>query len=158
VNPAHLPPTARNRHFAAAAATVLLAAAFVEVARMVANRPWGELPPAASHVAGGMLAVLWITAAATLLLRDRARAAAKTAFVLAVVAPVAMFAHGLITGAIYARIGLLYVPLAAALAMLVKGAFGGGELWRLRRRHRLDADPGLAASARHAAGDQRATP
>jgi hypothetical protein len=155
---AHVASSPRNRHFALAVAAILLAASFVEVSRIVVQRPWGVLPAWASNAAGAVLASLWTLAAVSLLLRDRGRVWAKAAFVLAIASPAAMCAHGLITGAVFAPIGLCYVLLAAVLAMLVKGAFGRGELLRLRHEHHLDDDPALEASARHAAGSQRTTP
>jgi hypothetical protein len=150
--------TPRNRHFALAVAAVLLAGAFVEISRILTDRPWGVLPSTASHAAGAVLAALWTVAAVSLLLRHHGRVLAQTAFVLGIASPVAMLAHGLITGAVFARIGLLYVPLAAALALLVKGAFGSGELLRLRREHHLDDDPGIEASRRYASSGQRTSP
>ncbi len=156
---AHLPDTTpRNRHFALAVAVILLAVAVGEIARIVVDNPWGVFPAWASHTVGAVLAAVWAATAVMLLLRHRARAFAKGAFVLGIMSPVLMFVHGVVTGGAFDRLGLCYVPLAAAVALLVKGAFGSGELLRLRRRHHLAHDAGLEASARYASSSQRGTP
>jgi hypothetical protein len=114
-------------------------------------------PPLPSHVVGALLAVLWTATAVTLLLRDRGRTLAKVAFVSAVLSPIVMGVHGLVTGGALDPLGLCYLPLALALALLLKGALGNGELLRLRRRHHLDEDAGLERSVRFAAGDRQAS-
>jgi hypothetical protein len=160
VNPS--PPAStsppRNGRFALLAAALLLPLAAFELGRVVLNRPWGVFPPLPSHAVSVLLAVLWSTGAVAMLLRDRARLVAKLAFVAGVLSPIAMLVHGLVTGGVLERWGLLYVPLAAALAVIVKQVFGDGELQRLRLRHHLDEDAGLEASVRYAAGSQRPTP
>jgi hypothetical protein len=133
------------------AAGLLAVGAIVEIARIVAHAPWPGLGVVHSPLIGALLAALWIVAAAGLVLHARSWRIAGVGWVAGWASVVTMLGHGLVTtwgGGLQvpsSKLGLLFVPGAVALAVLVRRTFLRGFLGPAPRQHaRRALSPTLA--------------
>lgn len=102
---------------------------------LVPGHTWPGFAPALSRVASASLMLLWAATGTALLLRFRHRFFASVAFTLAVLAPLFMVTHAAITRVGGSPLGLLYLPLAAALGFALKRTFDRGARLRLPTEH-----------------------
>ncbi len=113
-----------------AAAVVLVGSAAWEIARIIAADPWDGFVPWVSYFISGLLAALFLAASAFFFLRRRSPRLESPAWVLAITAPLAMEAHGLVTRTAKNELGVVYMVAAVLVAFLVKRSYDEGELAR----------------------------
>lgn len=106
------------------------------------NRPWPGFTAPWSHSVSALLAIGFLAAAVTLVLRRHSRTIAATSFMLGLPLPWVLFVHGAIVsviGGAHAGVGwqvhaagAIYMLAGACTGVLVKNTFSDGELLRLR--------------------------
>jgi len=118
----------RHARYAGAAVAVLAVGVFIEGFRaLVPGQTWPGYAPMLSRALSASLIALWAVTAVSAVLRRHHRIFASAAWTLAVLTPVLMVAHAAITRVGGSWLGLLYVPLAAALGFALKRTLDRGE-------------------------------
>ena len=122
----------RSTKYAIAACIPLLAGAAVEGARLLFDAPWRGVAEWNSDAISVVLVALFVGAAGALLLRRRSARYADVAWMLALVAPIAMGVHACVTRVLGNPIGMLYFAGAVLAGFCIKRTLDRGELARLR--------------------------
>ncbi|HEX6271933.1 MAG TPA: hypothetical protein VFZ53_02790 [Polyangiaceae bacterium] len=115
----------RHDRFAVVAATALGVGVLIEAFRLF--QPWAGYGPGVSRLVSTALIVVWSTTGAAALLRRRHRVFAGLVWVLTVLSPVFMIAHGGATRVGGSLLGLIYFPLAAVVVVALKKTLDRGE-------------------------------
>ena len=121
--------------------SILVLGAVWEVMRILLGEPWPGYAAWHSHTVSGVLAVLWIATAVTVLTRKSRKLTSNLGWALSFVAPASMVAHAFITRTGGSPWGLLYLPGAAGVALLSRAA------WVHSGRHRWGRDPSREPAA-----------
>lgn len=122
----------RNSKYAVGASVLLLLGALAEVARVIFDVPWRNIAEWTSDAISITLTCLFVATAIALLRRRKSALYARVAWMLAIVAPVAMFVHASVTRVLDNPIGMLYLVGAALTGLAIKRTLDHGELERLR--------------------------
>jgi hypothetical protein len=118
----------RHARYAGAAVAVLAIGVFIEGFRaFVPGQTWPGFAPMLSRALSASLILLWVTTAVSVVLRRHHRFFASTAWTLAVLTPIFMVSHAAVTRVGGSALGLVYVPLAAALGFALKRTLDRGE-------------------------------
>jgi hypothetical protein len=113
-----------------AAGGILVVAAGCEIARVIAGAPWGGFVPWVSALLSCLLAAMFLAATASFFLRRRFARLESPAWILALVAPLAMLAHGVVTRTAKDELGIVYIVAAFVVGFLVKRSYDRGEVAR----------------------------
>jgi hypothetical protein len=118
----------RHARYALAAVFVLLIAMFIEAFRaLVPGQTWPGYAPSISRVVSATLILVWAATGVSAILRRRHRIFASAVWTLAVLTPIFMVIHGAATRVGGSWLGLLYLPLAAAVGFTLKRTLDRGE-------------------------------
>jgi hypothetical protein len=121
----------RHDRYALGAAALLAMGVLVEFYRMFPGQTWPGYAPVLSRAVSASFMLAWTTTAVAVVFRRRHRLFASLAWTLAFLSPMFMVAHAAITRVGGSHLGLLYVPLAAALGFALKGTLDRGERFLL---------------------------
>ncbi len=105
------------------AAALFAGAATTEIVMIATDRYWPRFSELHNHIAMGIVAAVWIVAAAALLVRRRSRGLAMAAWFLSVVGTAVLLLHSLV------GLAIVYLPLTALQIFLLKRTLSGTE-WR----------------------------
>lgn len=140
----HVTPADKQAaRYARAAALTFFVVAFTEASRVLSGNPWPGFEP--SHVTAVSigLTALWTTTGLVLLARRRGPRLATLAFELSFLGTAALVPHALVTRLGGSLAGLLFLPIAVGVALLLKRAWPSelaDELRRARQLARYEAD------------------